>query len=360
MSSSPSPDPTAQPHLWVTILAGGIGSRFWPASTPARPKQLLPLGSENSLIADTVARARGLAPPERLRILAGSHLVEPFRRVLPDLADDSYLVEPRAVGTAPVLAWAAWEISRLDPDAVLISLHSDHVVEPPEALDALLRETAALARRENALFTVAARPSRPETGYGYIRPGQELAHDGSARAFRVGAFVEKPDAETAERYVEEGYLWNTGIFVWPARVFLEEITIHTPEIAEHLPLLESGDAEGFFDACSPCTVDVAVLERTRRICAVEATFEWDDVGNWEALARTRQSDAEGNVAVGPARIVDGTGNIVYSEDGPVVVWGTENLVVVRTAGMTLVMPRERAADLKSLMDELPENWKTKP
>ncbi len=336
----------------MSILAGGIGSRFWPVSTWARPKQLLPLGSQDPLIVDTVRRAESLAPASHIRILAGEHLVGPFRSVLPDLPEGAYLVEPEARGTAPVLAWAAWEVLRQDPDAVLISLHSDHVVEPPEAFAALLRETAELAARERALFTVAARPTRPETGYGYIRPGEPVESE-NARAFRVGAFVEKPDAETAEEYLGEGYLWNTGIFVWPAAVFLEEVRAHAPEVARHLHLLEAGDTPGFFAACEPSTVDVAVLERTERICAVEATFDWDDVGNWLAVTRTRDADPAGNVVVGPGAAKDGAGNVVFSDDAPVVLWGVDELVVVRTADRTLVMPRDRAPDLKNLLAQLP-------
>lgn len=334
--------------MWVTVLAGGIGSRFWPVSTPTRPKQLLPLASERPLIVDTVERARALVPDERLRILAGEHLADPFRTALGDLPDSSYWIEPRARGTAPVLAWAAWRLVRHDPDAVMVSLHADHLIRPLSAFQETVSTAVEIARRDGLLLSLGVKPDRVETGYGHVEPGDRLADAGAASAFRVRAFHEKPDAETAERYVAEGYLWNTGIFVWKASVLLEEIERHAPEVAEHLPLLEDS-AEMFFQAVPVSVVDRAVMERSERVGIVEATFAWDDVGSWEALGRTRPHDASGNVLLGDARAVDSANNIVFAEGGSVVLFGTEDLVVVRTATQTVVLPRSRAPDLKGLL-----------
>lgn len=334
------------------VLAGGIGSRFWPASTPRRPKQLLPLASDRPLIDDTVRRARGLTADHRIRVLTGSHLVDPFRTVL-DLPAECYLVEPDARGTAPVLAWAAFETLRADPDAVLVSLHADHRIEPEAALLARLREAAALAGHHRMLVTIGAVPDRAETGYGYIQPGDviEEAPDG---ARRVAAFHEKPAAEVAERYLAEGYLWNTGIFVWRADVFLEQVRRHAPDIADALHHLDRGDVRGYFDACPRVSVDVAVLERSAAVATLPATFRWDDVGSWDALPRTRTPDAGDNTVVGDARIVEGRGNVVYAEQGPVVLFGVDDLVVVRAPAATFVTRRDRVQDLKALLDDLPE------
>jgi len=338
----------------VTILAGGVGSRFWPVSTPDRPKQLLPLGSDRPLIVDTVERARALTPDERLRLLTGSHLVDPFERSLPEVPESSYFVEPRARGTGPVLAWSAWRIRREDPDAVLVSLHADHVIQPLERFVTTVRQAVDVARRHDLLVTLAARPDRPEIGYGYIQPGEALETAGAERAFRVSAFHEKPDAETARRYVDGGYLWNTGIFVWKAARFLEEVRIHEPRIGAAMDRLEHGDVAGFFEQVPGTSVDEAVLERSRRVAAVEAGFRWDDVGSWEALARTREADGRGNVTLGEARVVDGSNNIVFGEDGPVVLFGVDDLVAVRTGAVTLVTRRALAPRLKELLDRLPD------
>lgn len=339
---------------WVTILAGGIGSRFWPVSTRERPKQLLPLASERPLIVDTVDRARALVSDQRIRILAGDHLADPFRSVLDDLPEEAFWVEPRARGTAPVLAWAAWKLVRLDPDAVMVSLHADHLLRPLGKFQETVATAVEIARRDELLLSLGVAPDRVETGYGHIEAGHPIEAAGVAEAFRVRAFHEKPNAATAQRYVDEGYLWNTGIFVWKASVLLEEIDAHAPEVADHLPLLETSD-QAFFDAVPVSVIDRAVMERSDRVGVVRATFSWDDVGSWEALGRTREADLDGNVVLGSGRLVDASGTIVYSEgDGSVVVFGTRDLIVVRTDDTTMVLPRERASDLKSLLAKLEE------
>lgn len=298
-------------------------------------------------------RARLLAPDPRIRILAGDHLMEPFRRVLPDLPDECLLREPQARGTGPVLAWAAWLLHERDPDAVLVSLHSDHMIRHTDAFRELLGEAAALARREDLLVTIAIKPTRPETGYGYIQPGEALSHEGSAEAYRVAQFIEKPDEITAARYLATGYLWNSGIFVWTARRFLEEVRSHAPEIGDLLPLLEQGKTEEFFETVPVATVDVAVLEHSKRIAMMAATFEWDDVGSWESLFRTLDMDADGNVGVGDAYAIDSVDTLIYGTDKPVVVFGVDNLVVVRTPEATLITTREKAPHLKDVLDQLP-------
>lgn len=323
-------------------------------STRSRPKQLLPLAGDNPLITDTVERARTLVDDGHIRILAGEHLVEAFRAALPDLSDEAYLVEPEARGTCPVLAWAAWEIARLDPGAVLVSLHADHLIRPLPAFQDTVRTAVRLADTENLLLTVGVRPDRVETGFGHIQQGESLPSPGPQRAFRVRAFHEKPDAATARRYVDDGYLWNSGIFVWKAATFIEEVERHAPEVAEHLPLLAAGDPEAFFRSVPVCVVDTAIMERSDRVACVEASFEWDDVGSWEALARTRSADAAGNVVVGDGSVVEGNGNVVFAEGGRVVVFGMHDTVVVQSGGRTLVLPRARAADLKSLLRALGE------
>lgn len=343
----------ADDHVWVVVLAGGIGSRFWPVSTPERPKQLLRLAGDKPLVADAIERARVLAPDERIRILAGRHLAEPLRAALTDFPRESYWVEPRARGTAPVLAWAAWRLQRIDASAVMVSLHADHVIRPSDAFAETLKAAVDIARGHDLLVCVGAVPERVETGYGYVEPGEALPPTGAAHGCRVRAFHEKPDSETAARYVDEGYLWNTGIFVWKASVLLEEIQRHAPEVSAYLPLLDEGP-DAYFSAVPSSVIDRAVMERSDRVGSVRATFVWDDVGSWEALARVRSADASGNVIVGAGRAIEARDNLIFAESGSVVLFGAEDLVVVRTADTTLVLPRQRAADLKRLLSELEE------
>ena len=342
------------PSVWVTVLAGGSGLRFWPLSRADRPKQLLPLGSARPLIVDTIERLRGLAPPERTRILAGEDLVVPIREVT-GLPASAFLAEPRARGTGPVLAWAAWELERADPGAVMVSLHADHVIDPASAFRDTVRAAAGIAAREDLLMTVAIPPDRPETGYGYLRPGRPLDAPPGHRAFRVEAFAEKPDASTAARYIEEGYRWNSGIFIWPAATFLAEIEVHAPGIARAFPLLERGDVAGFFNEVEPVSVDEGVLERSARVGSLDATFAWDDVGTWEAFARHRRADQGGNVTHGEVHLADAQDNIAVADSGRVVLLGVRDLLVVRTERETLVMPRARSPELKRYLRNVPSN-----
>lgn len=349
MSSSNTTD-----HFWAVVLAGGIGSRFWPVSTPARPKQLLPLASDRSIIVDTIERTLPLIPAERLRILTGEHLAAAILDELPAFGLSHLLLEPQARGTAPVLVYAAHTLARQHPDAVMASLHADHVIAPAAAFRDQLGRLMHYAGEHDVLLTIGVRPDRAETGYGYIHLGERL--DAGADVHAVRAFVEKPDAATARAYVEGGeHLWNTGIFVWRAAFFLDEVRRHTPELAALLPLLDDGDVRGFFEQAPPLTVDVGVLERSSAVAVSPAAFHWDDVGTWDAVARSRPLDGAGNAFVGPVRGVDTRDCVAWSDDDePIVLFGARDLVVVHADGMTFVAPRDRVAELKDLLEQLPD------
>ena len=307
------------------------------------------------MIADTVRRARLVAPDERIRIVTGEELKAPLLEAVPDLDDSVFMVEPQARGTGPALAWAAWEAAKVDPDAVIVSIHADHVIRPESAFVELLREAAALAESTGLLFTISVPPTRPETGYGYVEPGSALGDASKHESFTVASFKEKPDRDTAKKYIECGHLWNSGIFVWRASTFLSELKAVAPEIGGHLSLLDESSPEGFFAQVPVVSVDVAVLERSTRVGSTRASFEWDDVGTWEALARSRESDSTGNVIVGEGHILDGTGNVVYVEEGAVVTYGVDDLVVVQSGGRFLVTRKELAANLKDLLERLPDD-----
>ena len=295
-------------------------------------------------------------PEDKIRILTGGHLLSPFRQALGELPPESFLVEPQARGTGPVLAWAAWVISQRDPEAVIVSLHADHSIDPLDSFQTLVREGARVARQTDALFTVAVPPTRPETGYGYIQPGEILSAGGDdVEAFQVRSFVEKPSRDTAQEYLDAGYLWNSGIFIWRASIFLEEVKAVAPELGKLLPLLERGDIEAFFQEAPVVSVDEAVLERSSRVASLRATFRWDDVGSWEALARTRAGDGQGNVLLGSVQAVDSRENVVMAEDGTVVLFGVEGLAVVRSGNIVLVADRAKTPNLKSLLEALPSD-----
>ncbi len=349
MPASTSSSPP-EVDLWAVILAGGVGSRFWPVSTPARPKQLLPLAGDAPLITQTVERIEPLVGLDRIRILTGESLAGPLLSAVPGVGRDGLLIEPQARGTAPVLAWAAHTIARSHPDAVMASLHADHRIEPADAFRSTLMRAARLARDEQRLFTIGASPTRPETGYGYIRTGRAFGDD----AWAVDEFVEKPDRATAERYIEQGFLWNTGLFVWPVSLLLSQIETHTPELAALLPLLDDCNVDEFFARAPSLSIDNGLLERSDRVGVVRASFDWDDVGAWDALARTRAADERGNVGMGSTHFIDSDGCIAWADRGDVVVFGARDMVVVQANGVTFVAPRELAPDLKRALADLPE------
>lgn len=334
---------------WAVILAGGVGSRFWPLSTPQRPKQLLPLVDDAPLLVNTVRRLAPAIPPERMLVITNASLADAVRSLLPALPATNVIAEPRAAGTGPALTWAALEIQRRDADtAVMLCVHADWAIGDEQAFRATLERAARVAEQNAALVTVGVVPARPDPGLGYIQPGEET--DG---ARRVARFVEKPDRASAERMVREGYLWNSGIFVWRVKDFLAEVHAHAPEIAEPLRAGAGKDINHFFSAVRSIAVDYAVMERSARVLVVPGEFGWDDVGTWGALHRVRAHDSTSNATAGRVHAVDATENVVHADAGTVVLYGVHDLVVVTRPGLTLVTTRERAADLKALLERLP-------
>ena len=299
-------------------------------------------------------RLEPLVGVERLRILTGQHLAEPLLQQVANLTTEQLMVEPQARGTAPVLAWAAHTIAARDPDAIMASLHSDHVIYPGQTFRSQLAQSAEFARAEQRLITFGVSPTRPETGYGYIRVGTQVGGEDSD-IYEVAQFVEKPTRETASDYVRRGYLWNSGIFVWPARLFLEELKQTAPRLGDLLRLLDDGKVSEFFAEAPTLSVDEGVLEKSQRVVVMPTRFQWDDVGAWDAVGRTRHADADGNVSVGQTFTVDAHDCIAWSEDGTIVLFGVNDLVVVHAGGITMVAARERTPELKSLLKHLPRH-----
>jgi len=333
---------------WAILLAGGSGTRFWPLSSPSKPKQLLQLAGPRSSAEEAVDRLAGFIPPERILVVSNEGLARRLAQRL-ELPAANFLVEPRSASTGPALVWATVEAARRDPEAALISMHADWVVGDSAAFVACAATALETAIRHQRLVTVGIVPSRPETGFGYIVPGERL--DSASRA--VGRFVEKPDAAHALDLMAEGALWNSGLFAWRAEDLRREVLAHTTEIAPFLPLLEGGDIAGFYREVREVSIDVGVLERSDHVAVVAGDFAWDDIGTWEALARVRPRDRRGNVTHGQVVLVDCSDCIVWNDGPPLVLSGVRDLVVVHANQRTLVLDRPRAPDLKRTLDALP-------
>jgi Mannose-1-phosphate guanylyltransferase len=340
---------------WAVVLAGGVGSRFWPVSTPERPKQLLPLATREPLLTDALARLAPLVPAERTLILTNAGLVEAISALAPQIPRENLIAESRPAGTAAALAWAAQVIaSRGERNDVMISVHADWSVGDPVGFREALSAAADAAEKHGALVTVGIVPVRPDPGFGYIQPGAET----EVGVRRVGRFIEKPSREKAEAMVREGYLWNSGIFVWRAGDFLDELEANTPEVAPHLAA-HLNDLAGFFSAVTTSiSVDVGVLERSERVLVLSGDFKWDDVGTWAALRRVRECDSAGNALHGSVHALASSGNVVHADVGSVVLYGVSDLVVVTRDGLTLVTTIDRASDLKTLLESLPSDMKS--
>ncbi len=334
---------------WCVVLAGGVGSRFWPLSTPSRPKQLLPLVSELPLLRDTLDRLAPLAPPAQTLVLTNASLASAVRDLLPDVPADNVIPEPRPAGTAAALAWAAHEIASRDgAESVMLCVHADWAIGDVTGFRTTLARAAAVASERESLVTVGVVPTRADPGFGYIQLGDVV--DGEVRT--VARFVEKPDRARAAEMVAAGYLWNSGIFAWRVGDLLDEIRALTPEVAPALAA-HADDRDAFFAAVQSVAVDVGVLERSARVLVVPGDFGWDDVGTWGALHRVRRHDAQENAVFGRVHALQAHDNVVHTEGAPVVLYGVQDLVVVVRDGVVLVTTRDQAADLKTLLDSLP-------
>ncbi len=322
--------------LVALVLAGGTGTRLYPASRPDRPKQLWAVGGDRSLLAETVDRA---AFADETYVLTRPDYADAVREHAPTAA---VLTEPGPKDTGPALVYAAHRIREQVGDCVILALPSDHHIEGDFA------DTAGRAARtalDGGLVTVGVEPTRPATGYGYIDP----AGDPSAGAVPVAEFVEKPDEEAAQRYVEAGYLWNAGIFAWTPDALLA--AARDSPLAPLVSALAAGDPADGFAAIDAVSIDYAVLERATDVSVVTAGFEWDDLGSWDAVGRLLDSDAAGNAVLGDAVTVDAS-NCVLASDGHVAAVGVEDLVVASYGGRTLVVPREQAQRVREVVARL--------
>ena len=351
-------------ELFAVVMAGGGGTRLWPASRRQKPKQSLRLLGDRSLFQLAVDRLRPLVPPERILIVTGTDQAGLLRRQVPDLPADCFVIEPEPRGTAAVAGLAGLVVERRLPGAVMACVTADHVIAHPERFRDALVAAHALAL-EGDLVTLGITPTSPATGYGYIERGEERGTFHGFKAYRVKAFKEKPTAELAKGYVADGrHWWNSGMFVWRGDSLRQEIARQMPDLEAGLTQLAAlgapGDAEAFARVWAKLprqTIDYGIMEHARRAAVIPADdLGWYDIGTWDRLLEVLPTDKDGNLALGAGSplLVDSRGTLVYGEEARrlVVTLGVDDLIVVDTGDALLVCPRERAEEIRLIVERL--------
>jgi mannose-1-phosphate guanylyltransferase len=347
-----------QNKTYAVIMAGGAGTRFWPMSRKERPKQLLPLGpAKEPLLVSTVRRVEALVPPERIYVVTAAVLADAVAELLPHVPRENVLAEPAARNTAPCVGWAAAHVHRRDPDGVIAVLPADHYIADEAALIEAMR-LGLDAAVGGDLVTVGIRPTRPETGYGYVEVGEAIA-DGVHRARR---FVEKPNRQRAEQFLASGhFLWNAGMFFFRADVILAAIHKHLPGLGQALDRFDAAAAEGrerqevaaTYATLPAVSFDHGVMEKTDDVAVIPCACGWSDLGSWTTAYELASKDEHGNALPEDGVALDTTGCFATTREGKVVALvGVRDLVIVDTEDALLVLPRGRAQQVKDVVAAL--------
>jgi len=356
------PPMSAHP-LYVLILAGGSGERFWPLSRKNRPKQLLSLFSKETLLEATIRRLDGLVPVENILILTNSDQEAAVRAICPQLPAENIVAEPAKRDTAAAIALGAGWIAQRAADATMVVLPADHLIEDSAGFQRTLRVAAAAAEETGELVTIGIMPTWACPGFGYIEVGGQAtlaAKPAGPDAFEVVRFREKPSAELAESFLKQGnFRWNAGMFIWTVRAILAAFNRHVPELGEFISRIHSspdlaGVLRDVFPTLPKISIDYAVLEKAHRVLMVEAGFDWDDIGSWTAIAKYLESDAAGNVGNLGLTTLESRNNLVYSTEGKTIaLLGVQDLIIVQTADALMICSKHEAERIKHLVAQVP-------
>ncbi|MCC6544990.1 MAG: mannose-1-phosphate guanylyltransferase/mannose-6-phosphate isomerase [Nitrospirae bacterium] len=353
-------------NAYIVIMAGGSGTRFWPLSREAMPKQLLRIDGGESLIQQTISRVRPFIQSDHIHIVTNKSQSEQIKYQVAELGKENFIIEPAAKNTAAAVGLAAVYLNHQNADSVMGILPADHVVKNKEQFLATMR-FAFNAAAEGCLVTIGIRPGRPETGYGYIHAGDQMSRPDAASSndtagiFHVDRFTEKPDIDTAKKYVAEGnYFWNSGMFVWKTSVILDEIERYMPSLGEGLKKIKSAIGQSdestvigkVFSGLESVSIDYGIMEKSDKVVVIPADLGWSDVGSWTALDDISAKDARGNVISGNVVDLESRDSIIYASNRLVATAGLTDMVVVDTEDATLVCHKDKAQDVKKIVDEL--------
>ena len=348
--------------IYALILAGGSGERFWPLSRRNRPKQLLRLVSERTLLEETVARLEGFVPTEHILILTNIEQEKGVRDLLEGFPKQNIIAEPAKRDTAAAVALGAGWVAARDHSATMLALPADHVIADRAAFQETMKTAAAAAEETGALITIGIKPTWACPGFGYIEQGEpvRLRSGGKIAVHRVVRFREKPNVDLAESFLRKGnFRWNAGMFVWSVPTVLSEFNRHAPELADFISQVRSPkDLDKIlherFAKLPRISFDYAIMEKTEHVLVVEASFDWDDVGSWQAVAHYFKKDEHGNAANGALTALDSSDNIIFNDgETTIALLGVHNLIVVRTGDAILICHRHQAEKIKNLVGKLP-------
>ena len=350
------------PQTFAVIMAGGVGARFWPRSRERSPKQFLEILGGGTMIENTLSRLKPLVDQKNVFVVTNRIQADIVRQLVPDMPRSNVLAEPIGRNTAACIGLAAHWINRVDPDALMVVLPADHIVQNTEEFLRILQLALRVAQEKDALVTIGINPTHPETGYGYIQSAEEEIDRNEYRSqgvYRVKTFAEKPNLETAERFLQSGdFLWNSGIFVWKASVILRELELHLPELHEQLldvrgsigtPVYEQ-TLERAYRIIRSISIDYGIMEKAGNVYVVKGDFGWSDVGSWDEVVRLTPTDDAGNSIRGRTILVDSNNNYVDSGNKIVAAIGVDDLIIISTDDAILVCKKDRSQEVKEVVD----------
>jgi mannose-1-phosphate guanylyltransferase len=351
-------------NTYALILAGGSGTRFWPLSRNARPKQLLDLFGNGTLLEQTIQRLEGLVPLENIIILTNSQQVAAVREVASMLPPENIFAEPAKRDTAPALALGIGLIAARNPDALMMVLPADQLIKDTEAYHAVMRDALAAAEKCDGLVTIGIRPTWPCPSYGYIERGERATIPGLVcenPPVEVKRFREKPDAELAEQFLAQGnFTWNAGMFVWSLPTVIKQLSTHAPELANFISELRRASdlpatVEAQFPKLTPISIDYALMEKAERVLNIEATFDWDDIGSWISVANYLEKTGRDNRTNQEITEIDSENNVIFNtvSGTRIALLGVDDLIIVQTGDALLIANRHQADSIKKLADLLP-------